>query len=482
MSYFSHTPDDNIVIDDLVMPLSFFQTQEGGYGLPSGYVSRWYKQGEEHILYDGEASERQGIPWADGDTYISNKATYETNYQDFLDYPDLSTAKETKLIELEKKHNEVKDAGITYNGNTFESIDGSRTVSHAHQYLDRFNRFGSLHTSFYLRDVDDNEVSVNEDDLLRITTLIDDLHYAALKNYHDHEDAIDALTTVSDVKSYDVTTGWPTTPYTDNIAASIKTKSLFMRGYISGFELENATDTEHDIKINTGVCRDQSNKKDIELETTLTKQIDVDWVVGDGNGGFPSGLTLAADTWYHVFVIATYDGTIDAGFDTSLTASNLLSDAGDYVYYRRIGSVLTNTSSNIINFLQIGDYFYWLEPLTNYTNSSPGTSSVTTSVSSPKGINCLSYIASRVYKSGSSDSIFAYFRHPNMSDIAPGSYKTACQIANEYAGTEDSGAHNTFYVKTDNDSKIAFRLSSDTGISTFEIVTLGYIDPRYYNG
>jgi len=108
---------------------------------------------------------------------------------------------------------------------------------------------------------------------------------------------------------------------------------------------------------------------------SLTKEIDVDWVEGDGEGGFPSGLTLSPNTWYHCFYIVKEDGTVDAGFDSSFIATNLLADATDYVDFLRAWSVKTDGSSNIIpaklSILPGGQRVtYWNEPIHGSTPQS----------------------------------------------------------------------------------------------------------------
>ena len=91
------------------------------------------------------------------------------------------------------------------------------------------------------------------------------------------------------------------------------------------------------------------------LLSNPTKQIDSNWSEGNNAGGFPSGLTLAADTHYYVFLIGKNDGTIDSGFDTAINASNLLADATDYDWYRQVNSVFTDGSSNILGFTDYGN-------------------------------------------------------------------------------------------------------------------------------
>ena len=124
-------------------------------------------------------------------------------------------------------------------------------------------------------------------------------------------------------------------------------------GFISGLEVNNASaDAEHDITISPGVARDAGNAVFMEVTAAVTKQIDANWVAGDGAGGFPSGLTLASSTWYRVFLIRNpTTGVVDAGFDTDATATNLLADATGYTQYRRIGWVLTDSSANILGFI-----------------------------------------------------------------------------------------------------------------------------------
>lgn len=110
------------------------------------------------------------------------------------------------------------------------------------------------------------------------------------------------------------------------------------KGYINGLTIaNNGSDPEHDIDIAVGDCRDFANTKNIKLTSAITKQIDANWAEGAAAGGFPSSLTLSNTTWYRVFVILKSDGTIDAGYDTSATAANLLSDATGYAEYRQVG-------------------------------------------------------------------------------------------------------------------------------------------------
>ena len=155
------------------------------------------------------------------------------------------------------------------------------------------------------------------------------------------------------------------------------------RSYLAGLGLANGTDADHDINISAGTCRDAANATDITL-AAIVKQIDASWVTGSGNGGLSSSLTVANSTWYHVFAI-TVGGTDNAGFDTSVTAANLVSDHSATAY-RRIGSVLTDGSANIIAFVQHGNSFLWVNPPLDVSNASPSTTANTATLSTPLGI------------------------------------------------------------------------------------------------
>lgn len=136
--------------------------------------------------------------------------------------------------------------------------------------------------------------------------------------------------------------------------------------FISGLRISSAADADHDITVATGVARDATDAANINLDSALTKQIDAAWAEGNNAGGLPSGVTLSGPEWLYFFVIAKADGTVDAGFDASSTAANLLSDASDYTYYRYAGLVKTGASDNVDIVLPIGES--WTEVLTSGTS------------------------------------------------------------------------------------------------------------------
>ena len=211
MSKFIHIPDDIIIIDDFSCSLAFFLIQEPAYVLPGGKTSQYYEQSIKHFVSDGINGELLSLPYTNGDTYISNKATYVTALEDSIYYPDLATAKETKILSLKEYAVQYYNGSIVFSGDTYYSKGGGS--SDAHQYYSRYTRSGTIPLDFYLRDINGSEHVLTLANISDIADLIDDLHRATDENLHDHMDAINALTTIQDVKDYDFTTGWPTIPY-----------------------------------------------------------------------------------------------------------------------------------------------------------------------------------------------------------------------------------------------------------------------------
>ena len=146
--------------------------------------------------------------------------------------------------------------------------------------------------------------------------------------------------------------------------------------YLTGMILSNDSDSDHDISIKAGLTKNSTNASDLELTSAIVKKIDATWADGTGAGGLAGGVTLSANTWYHLHAIAVTAGT-DAGFDTSPVAANLIAN-NDASAYRRIGAVYTDGSSNIRAFNQIGDKFLYDNPILSYTSINISSASRTT--------------------------------------------------------------------------------------------------------
>lgn len=228
-------------------------------------------------------------------------------------------------------------------------------------------------------------------------------------------------------------------------------------GFINGLQLANSSgDAVNDIDVGIGVCAPDNAAvvTQMKLTTLITKRIDANWVVGTNQGGFPSAISLTNDTWYHVFLIKRTDtGVVDAGFDTSLTAVNLLALATNYNAYRRIGSVRRATALNRL-FFQIGNDFLWDVPIQEVSANAPTTRTLLT-LTVPTGVKVKANICARQIV-GASSVVYGLIYDPDLADSVPSAtlFNFNCDSGGSDSG--DSGQQ-MMDVWTDTSSRIAER-------------------------
>lgn len=240
-------------------------------------------------------------------------------------------------------------------------------------------------------------------------------------------------------------------------------------GHLSGLELAQDTDEDHDIAISVGACRDSSDTVVMALSSTLTKRIDAAWAAGDDAGGLPSPLSLTADTWYHIFIIEHTDGTTDAGFDTSFSATNLLA-ASSYTYYRYLGSVLTDASANIIDFIQDGDYFIWKAPTLDVDTTSLSTTRTNYTIAVPPDIRARADL--RVHAENAAEA-HVVIANPELTDSAPSATAAPLSDIHVEAGVVDVI---NMSMLTNTVRQISAR--SDAASTTLRVAVIGYMNKR----
>lgn len=265
-------------------------------------------------------------------------------------------------------------------------------------------------------------------------------------------DSATALVTQQSVKAY-----------VDNTASVVS-------GQKSGLILSNnSTDSDHDIDVTAGGASDSSNTFLLSV-SAITKRIDATWASGTGNGGLASGATLANTTWYHVFIVRV-GGSDDIMFDTSVTCANGVAN-NSVTHYRRIGSVLTDGSANIIAFTQKGDEFRFV-PVSDVANTSPGTSAVTATLTVPTNVSVLANVSVSVQAgSSSSNPVYVLLTNPDVTDTAP-SVTLFTITANVAAGSglTSGGMAN---VPTNTSAQIRYRSSTTDTNFVLRITTHGW--------
>jgi hypothetical protein len=160
--------------------------------------------------------------------------------------------------------------------------------------------------------------------------------------------------------------------FTDSDGAdfSVSRGAAYPRGHIDGLQLIHGFNA---IAITEGQARSSDNQVNMELTSASAAPSSMpfekrfptggltggSWVAGHQSHGLMNNAGVVAETWYHVFVIYNSStGVTDAGFDTNVTASTLLTTSG-FSHYRRIGSIKISNTHLVYDFIQIGDYFRW---------------------------------------------------------------------------------------------------------------------------
>lgn len=255
-------------------------------------------------------------------------------------------------------------------------------------------------------------------------------------------------------------------------------------GYISGFILSNGpTDTTNDITMSRGVARDDGDTQTLHSATPITKRIDANWAEGTDAGGFPNALTLTNGTWYHFFAIRhNTTGRVDAGFDTSLTAVNLLAAATNYGAPRRVLSVRRGTGTNL-QFSQHGDEVLWAAKSRDVAATMVDEVQTPTLLV-PTGIKVIA-ITDWVISDEGGDSVEKSFviESPDQTAEAPAiGAGTRVFTFNISDASNHESAGGRVHVRTNTSAQIRYDATEDDVNVFIDELTIGWIDPRGRDG
>lgn len=273
-------------------------------------------------------------------------------------------------------------------------------------------------------------------------------------------------------------TNWRAIPLGQTVDQTNATK--WPLGALSGLTLSRATATTFGIA--TGVCanEDGGTQFDMTLSSAFTKSLSA-WAVGTGNGSLDTG-AIGASTWYHAHLIRkTSDGSIDVLLSLSPSAPTMPSG---YVARRRIGSLLTNGSSQLVAFSQLGDEFLWDAAVVDVDALTPGAAAVTRTLTVPTGLKVLAIADCGVHQSGN-PGFSANFSSLDVSDQAPQSAATGALTGIMSVGGLNLGSGNTTWIfsrhniRTNTSAQVRSRASTAaTSSERVGIITRGWIDSR----
>lgn len=245
--------------------------------------------------------------------------------------------------------------------------------------------------------------------------------------------------------------------------------SVVQRGYLSGMTLSNdGTSPNTVLDVSAGLAVDSANIVNINL-AAWTKSTAGSWVAGSGANGMGTGLTIAINTWYHVFAIIN-TGAADVYFDTDPGAAN---KPASTTAFRRIGSFRTATAStSILAFSQFGDEFLWSTTFAENGGASftVGTAaSLLTLTGIPTGVKVNALFHGVANNGAGIASVL--FTSPDESDQAVSSFLRS--ITTPGTGLSASGDYNR---RSNTSAQI--RARADTATTNVFVGTYGYIDPR----
>jgi hypothetical protein len=226
----------------------------------------------------------------------------------------------------------------------------------------------------------------------------------------------------------------------------------------------NSTDANNDIDFSGGnfVFSDFSGQAYVPA---MTKRLDANWTAGTNQGGLDTGTKLNSQG-YGVYAIYNPSTNV-ADYLFTATGVTAITLPSGFTKLKYIGSILTNSSGNIIAFKQADNYFYFPEIL----DASPTpTSDVysTYALSVPKQNNIIAMVRSAITYTGAGvTSVNIYFRATgtNITFIGHG-FTTNGYTSNSIVN----------FVPTNNTGEVDVSFSFTAPATNFTLHTFGYID------
>lgn len=273
------------------------------------------------------------------------------------------------------------------------------------------------------------------------------------------------------------------------VAADVIAKQQkYPRSYLSGLVVTRTSATE--FNVGKGVTRagSSSDQDLVDIENTnaaFGKLFDNGgWDAGDGGGGVPTaaGFAASAATW-HFFQLVKQNGLgYDYGWDTSLSAVNLIADAaviaalGTACYYRRIRSNVSTATPDFADFTQIGDRTLLTVGELDYSvDGTDFTAGVTITLDRiPLGIDTVGLL--RVAWDAMSAGELALILQPTFETSAVPSV-SAAPLASFVASGANNADGGEMAIDIDTSQQISARMLTDATID-LDILVRGWIDRR----
>lgn len=248
-------------------------------------------------------------------------------------------------------------------------------------------------------------------------------------------------------------------------------------GHIYGLTLSNAADTVNDITVAVGSARDEADSEDIRLTSSITKQLDASWSVGDNAGGLNTG-TKAVSTWYEVHLIKRTDtGVVDVMFTTTADRATLPTN---YTKSRQIGWIRNDSTSTILQFTQVEDCFILATPQNDANNVTATATAANITLTAPP-LSRARFRAAMTWTDGDVGEecsvVFSEIAQGNIAPALATGLASLTGIAHVVNIRVASAGH--FELIVDSSSQIEHDSVVTAGNTpTFDISTFGWVDTR----
>jgi len=245
--------------------------------------------------------------------------------------------------------------------------------------------------------------------------------------------------------------------------------------YISGgIASNNVTDANNDLDITAGAFRDSTDSINLR-PAAVTRQLDV--AFGTGNGGLSSSLTPAINTEYWIHAVRRADNVDDYAFDTSITATNLVTDHS-ITAYRPVGWFYTDGAGSILGMVVTeegggGIYHQWKAPtldinLANTLGNTPRNDAIKV----PTGVKVRADINVRV--ADAAGTVHFYIYDPDIGDTVITPSTSASPLMTGVSQTTSSFMEKISGMMTDTSRQLRAVCANVTTADEYKLVTLGF--------
>jgi hypothetical protein len=311
-----------------------------------------------------------------------------------------------------------------------------------------------------------------------ISTLLDDATAAAARTTLGAQQDLSSLATESVVSTADYfvmsDVGSPEELRKVLVSAALALRPL-PRSYLAGLGLSIAAGSPTStftIDVAAGECRDSTNAVNISLSASIVDgllQASGAWTAGSGKPKLDTG-ARANSTWYHVYAIRKdSDGSGEWLFSTNASTPTMPSG---YTYFRRIGSVRTDGSGNILGFVQTGDRVIYNAIIVDVNEAAPSTTAASLTLTVPP--STVAIFSASMQFSANEDHMITFYE-TTQSALTPG-FSNASLRGVSNGSTYNNYVAGQFEMKVNSSSQISVDATSNAG--TYSVGTRGYTDRR----